>query len=109
MQRLDYETPQKPQHKRSPFWLAFFGAYYFPGVILLAIADDMLHRRLGRGGSDGGIECISLFFSPLFAGAVAAIKNVFRRYDTIRFAIAFGAFAPLIAFLVFLLVILNFA
>jgi len=98
MQRLDYETPKKRKPRSWSFWVAFWLAY-MPGTVVLHITDDFIQRRSGGGFSDGGIIIVSLFLSPMFAGAAAVIRAIWKRYDSVGFAISFAIFAPVITFL----------
>lgn len=98
MQPIDYETPRCTKRSAWPFWLAFFAAY-LPGLLILNFADDAIQMRVWRSHNDGGIMFLSLFLSPLFAAASAIIKNVWRRYDSIWFAVTFAVFAPLLVYL----------
>jgi hypothetical protein len=95
---LDYETPLKEGPRAWPFYLAFFVAY-LPGLVILNITDDILHLHWTGHHNDGTVMFLSLFLSPLFAGAAALIKAIWKRYDTIGFAVVFAIVAPLLVYL----------
>ena len=95
-----HDTSQKHKPRPSEFWLAFAAAYV-PGLLCACcVADVFLWRRTGgeRGG-DGNLLVAGLIFSPLFVVVAALIKKIFRRYNSIGFAIAFAMLAPTLGFL----------
>jgi hypothetical protein len=99
MQALDYEIPRK--HKRRPprtFWLVFAIAYMI-GIPILDEVNDAIHMRLTGHHNDGGIMFLSVFVCPLFAGAAALIKGIWKRYESIGFAAAFPVLAPILVYL----------
>ena len=98
MQTADDKPVQIHNHRAWRFWLAFWLAY-LPGILILDIIDDVLHMRLTGNHNDGEIIFLSFYLSPLFAAAAALIKAVWKRYDSIGFAVAFAILAPLFAYL----------
>jgi hypothetical protein len=99
---LDYETPEPRKPQSGALWGAFLGAY-LPGLLLLDIVDDILHRRISGHPNDGNIMIVSLVFSPAFAGIAAVIKNIWKRYESVGFAVAFAILAPLVVYLLMFL------
>jgi len=98
VQQLDYQTPVKERQRSWPFYLAFFVAY-LPGLVILNTTDDILHMRATGNHNDGGVMFLSLYLSPLFAGAAAMIKAIWKRYETVGFAVVFAIVAPLLVYL----------
>lgn len=95
---IDYETPPVRKQRSWPFWVVFW-LLYLPGLLVLNIVDDALHRHLTGHANDGGIMVLSVFCSPLIAGFTGVVKQLFPRYRTLSFAAASAVLAPLLLYL----------
>ena len=99
---LNYETPEKPKKRSWSFWLALASAY-LPGILVLDILDDIFHTRMTGHHNDGGIVCVSCFAFPFFAGVAAIMRAISARFESVFFAVAFAIFAPVLAYLLWVL------
>jgi hypothetical protein len=102
---IDYEAPATQKRRSWPFWLAFAVAY-LPGLMILDITDDVLHMRMTGNHNDGDIVILSLFASPFFAGIAAIMKAIWKRFDSLLFAVAFAILGPLLAYVLWVLPII---
>jgi len=103
MDPIDYEAAQPRAPKAWRFWLAFVIAY-LPGILILNILDDVLHKRFTGNHGDGGVMALSLMAFPVIAIMAGIVTSLLPNQRTVGFAIAFAIATPVILYLLWVLI-----
>ena len=97
MQTLDYKSPDNKRPTVWLFWPAFVAAYWV-GLIFVGIMDDVRDYPASRVAGNPGISIFGTLAFPFFVVIAIVIKVIWKRCNSLPFAIIFAVLAPILTY-----------